>query len=266
MLQRLSGVEQVLTAVNSVVEDDLDPQVGGVALHQRREQVVPTEDGNNEDDNMDPENADLEDLDAIQGEEVQAAQEQNQRGQAAAEQVGAAPPRPRFHGDPAYSPEFLASLKINGMPHGKLHLKKGAPVMLLRPLDPSNGLCNGTRLIIRTIRRRVLEAVIISGTHQGKVVLIPRITLYSRKEDIGFILSRRQFPVRLAFAMTINKSQGQSVAHVGVDLRVPAFAHGQLYVAMSRVTSASGIKVLFPEDSEDSQTANVVYKEILLHN
>ena len=136
--------------------------------------------------------------------------------------------------------------------------------MLLRNLDPSNDLCNGTRLIVRTIRRHVLEAEIITGAHSGTIVLIPRITLYSKKEDIGFILSCRQFPIRLAFAMTIDKSQGQSVAHVGVDLQTPVFSHGQLYVAMSRVTSASGIKVLFPPESEDTMTTNVVYNEVLL--
>ncbi|EMD30466.1 hypothetical protein CERSUDRAFT_61142 [Gelatoporia subvermispora B] len=64
--------------------------------------------------------------------------------------------------------------------------------------------------------------------------------------------------------MTINKAQGQSLKQVGLDLRVPVFTHGQLYVALSRVTSAARIKVLFPSDSESTTTKNIVYSEILL--
>jgi ATP-dependent exoDNAse (exonuclease V) alpha subunit len=63
--------------------------------------------------------------------------------------------------------------------------------------------------------------------------------------------------------MTINKSQGQSLKHVGIDLRRPSFMHGQLYVALSRATSLAGISVLLPENS--NTTNNVVYPELLLH-
>ena len=75
--------------------------------------------------------------------------------------------------------------------------------------------------------------------------------------------SRRQFPVRLAFAMTINKSQGQSVQNVGLDLRTSVFSHGQLYVALSQCTSASRIKVLFPEKEKGTKTPNIVWDQIL---
>ena len=92
----------------------------------------------------------------------------------------------------------------------------------------------------------------------------PCITLYSRKSDLTFILGRRQFPVRLAFAMTINKSQGQSVKHVGIDLRTPVFTHGQLYVTLSRATAKNQIYVLFPQGEAGTQTQNVVYPEVLL--
>jgi hypothetical protein len=163
-------------------------------------------DGNAEDDNFDPEDADLEELDAIEADQAQQVIVENQPQDGDEDEMPAEPPAPapvqqqaRFDGDPAYSPEFLASLKINGMPHGSLHLKKGVPIMLLCNLDPSNGLCNGTRLIVCNIHRRVLEAKIITGTHSGTNVLIPRITLYSKKEDIGFVLSHCQFPVCLAF-------------------------------------------------------------------
>jgi hypothetical protein len=56
---------------------------------------------------------------------------------------------------------------------------------------------------------------------------------------------QRGRPVRLAFSITINKSQGQSVDHIGLDLCTDVFAHGQLYVALSRCTSSQRVKALF---------------------
>jgi ATP-dependent DNA helicase PIF1 len=110
-----------------------------------------------------------------------------------------------------YSIEYLNSLVSSSLPLAHLALKVGCPIMLLRNLDPSKGLCNGTRLRVSEIRTRVLKCKIISGDSRfaGKVVFIPRITLAPTAEDLPIPLRRRQFPVRLAFAMTVNKSQGQ---------------------------------------------------------
>jgi ATP-dependent exoDNAse (exonuclease V) alpha subunit len=74
------------------------------------------------------------------------------------------------------------------------------------------------------------------------VVLIPRITFIPKPEEYPFEWQRRQFPVRPAFASTINKSQGQTMKQVGVWLRGPVFVHGQLYVACSRVSLPSNLK------------------------
>jgi hypothetical protein len=159
--------------------------------------------------------------------------------------------------------ELLRSLEPPGFPSGELHLKRGCPLILLRNLAPGRGLCNGTRLIFRRATHRVLEVEILSGTHSGQVAFIPRIALHSTAPPgFHFQFNRRQFPVRLAFSITINKAQGQSVRHVGLDLREPVFSHGQLYVALSRATSSQRIKVLLPPDSDRARVANVVYQEI----
>jgi len=160
-----------------------------------------------------------------------------------------------------YSPEFLRSLKIPELPPGELKLKLGIPIILLRNLNPSEGLCNGTRLICRGFQNKVIDAEIITGSHTGKRVFIPRITLTPSETKLPFILNRRQFPVRVAFSMTINKSQGQTLNRVGIYLPEPVFAHGQLYVAFSRVTSYQHIKVLM-DNNENCNTKNIVYHEI----
>lgn len=80
-----------------------------------------------------------------------------------------------------------------------------------------------------------------------------------------FEWSRLQFPVNPGFALTINKAQGQTMERVGVDARDPAFSHGQLYVAASRVGSMNNIRFLIDYDAElqGFPTRNVVYKEVL---
>ena len=163
-----------------------------------------------------------------------------------------------------YSPEYLHSLRSSSLPLARLALKVGCPVMLLRNMDPSKGLCNGTRLRVSQIRRKCLKCTIISGDVKfaGKDVFLPRITLSPSAEDLPIPLRRRQFPVRLAFAMTVNKSQGQSLKHVGLDLRSPVFSHGQLYVGLSRCTSGTRLKVLLKE-ADQNKTPNMVYKEVL---
>jgi len=94
-------------------------------------------------------------------------------------------------------------------------------------------------------------------------VLIPRIRLSPNTEILPVLLKRLQFPVRVAFAMTINKSQGQLVEHVGINLQILVFSYRQLYVAFSRCTSPLNISVLLPEQSQESRrTLNVVYKKV----
>ncbi|WVZ70718.1 hypothetical protein U9M48_019361 [Paspalum notatum var. saurae] len=117
---------------------------------------------------------------------------------------------------------------------------------MLRNIDSANGLCNGTRLIVRGFpEKNAINAEIVLGQHARKRVFLPRIPLCpSDDETFPFRFKRKQFPTRLIFALTINKAQGQTIPHVGVYLPEPVFSHGQLYVALSRATARSNIKVL----------------------
>ena len=72
---------------------------------------------------------------------------------------------------------------------------------------------------------------------------------------------RVQFPIKVAFAMTIHKGQGQSMHRVGVYVAMEMFTHGQLYVAVSRATNAAGLKIFI--EGGKSILKNIVYKEIL---
>ena len=157
--------------------------------------------------------------------------------------------------------EFLYTLILTGMPPHKLMLKIGTVVMLLRNLDLKNELCNGSRLMIRQLHNYVLECEVLTGTSKGKRVLIPRIKLVPTGITLPFVFERLQFPVRVAFAMTINKSQGQTFQIVGIALECSVFSHGQLYVAFSRGRNFHSIKVQLP--AGETTTKNIFYREIL---
>jgi ATP-dependent DNA helicase PIF1 len=92
--------------------------------------------------------------------------------------------------DLLYPIEFLHMISANNFTQHDLVLKKGVPVMLLRNINQAEGLCNGTRLTITALGDMVIKGQIMTGTHQGKKVLIPRISLTLKNTKWPFILER----------------------------------------------------------------------------
>ncbi|KAL8546019.1 hypothetical protein ACS0TY_005942 [Phlomoides rotata] len=135
--------------------------------------------------------------------------------------------------------------------------------MLLMNIDHSKGLCNGTRLVITRLRDKIIEVMVLTGSSAGELALIPRLSLTLSDTRLPFKFQRRQFPLIVSYAMSINKSQGQSFSYVGLFLKKPVFSHCQLYVEISRITNRSGLKVLLCNSDNDNfnKTNNVVFRE-----
>ncbi|CAN1129143.1 ATP-dependent DNA helicase PIF1 [Linum perenne] len=141
------------------------------------------------------------------------------------------------------------SLQIGNFPDHQLRLKVGVLIILLRNLNQTTGLCNDTRIVIRTLGTWFIKVEILTGIHKS----------------LDFTLVRRQYPIALSFAMTINKSQGQTLHSVGLCLKLQVFTHGQLYVALSHVTKKSGMKIISCDEVGEpiKSIRNTVVHEVL---
>ncbi|XP_017247877.2 uncharacterized protein LOC108219103 [Daucus carota subsp. sativus] len=164
----------------------------------------------------------------------------------------------------AFPIEYLNSINLPGMPPHDLKLKVGVVVMLMRNLNQTLGLCNGTRMIITKCLKFCVECEVICGSFAGTRHFIPRMELCPSDTRMPYKLIRKQMPLQICYAMTINKAQGQSLETVGLFLPKAVFTHGQFYVAISGVTSPHGLRIFIDDDSGQptNVTQNVVYQEI----
>jgi ATP-dependent DNA helicase PIF1 len=134
--------------------------------------------------------------------------------------------------------------------------------MLLRNLNYSKGLANSSRMVLTRVHSRLLKRKLLGDKFYRQFCLISRVKLDTDADHFPRF-SRKQFPVKICYAITIYKSQSQSLKRVSVDFCRPCFIYSQLYVALSRVTDVSRLNVLLNNASNDC-TDNVVYPEALL--
>ena len=122
------------------------------------------------------------------------------------------------------------------------------------------------------LKPNVIVAKVMTGSAEGETVLIPRIILNETDPDMPITLRRKQFPVRLAYCLSINKSQGQSFLKIGIYLPNPCFSHGMLYTALSRSRTFAGVRVHVLNSDKQGRlkkrspkvyTPNIVYYEVL---
>ena len=169
--------------------------------------------------------------------------------------------------------DMLESFDIASLPPHALRLKVGCSVMLIVNLNVKRGLCNGQRMIVREMADDVLVCRIATGEFRGKTVFLPRKVFVESqdKTEMPGTLTRKQFPIRLAHAITINKSQGQTLDRVGLYLNVPCFSHGQLYVALSRVKTRDDIRLCIVDGPKqgrlhkDGRKNNPIYTQNIVY-
>uniref|UniRef100_A0A914PXN8 ATP-dependent DNA helicase n=1 Tax=Panagrolaimus davidi TaxID=227884 RepID=A0A914PXN8_9BILA len=166
-----------------------------------------------------------------------------------------------------YSIEAMEKIETAGMPPHELNLKNGAIVMLIKNISVNTGLCNGTRMQITEIFDDCIKCKVLSGSRSDNSdeIFLPRCKFEygGTPSEPGIHFSRCQFPVKLSFAMSINKSQGQTLQKVGIYLRQgECFSHGQLYTAMSRVRTKKSIKIVTAV-LDTNNVKNVVWKQLL---
>jgi len=165
------------------------------------------------------------------------------------------------------SEDVLNNFNNNSVPPHQLKLKVGDICIVLRNLAKKHGLTNNTRVRITKIHQYCISVQTL-GEHP-RSFQIPRIRFQFRLPfGESYKMTRTQFPLRLAYSITVNKSQGQEYDYALVDMRSKCFAHGHLYVALSRIRYASKIAVIVNEHClmfDKPVLSNIIYPELLLN-
>ncbi|KAK3933230.1 ATP-dependent DNA helicase [Frankliniella fusca] len=173
--------------------------------------------------------------------------------------------------------DVLGTTDAANLPPHRLKLKEGAIVMLLCNLDISKGLCNGARFRVLKCMDYTIKCERLGGPDDLRNEPVYLFKVIISKDDTGLpgVIKRQQFPIRLAYCVTVNKSQGSTNNRVGILLPSPCFSHGQLYVALSRAKQQKNVHILVRRGSEQGYTEkrgekhnvaftrNEVYQEVL---
>ena len=166
--------------------------------------------------------------------------------------------------DPDQFPnDYIESLQMPGAPPFNLHLKISGRYMCIRNIDMARGLINGTMLQLLRIGQRYLQFRILNGNCAGSIEIIMKCLFSIAPEASGlpFTIHRRQYPIIVAYCLSVHKAQGQTLRNVGLIFESDPFTHGQLYVALSRVACWACVTVMLHTDQYDIR--NMVLRHLL---
>lgn len=160
--------------------------------------------------------------------------------------------------------EHMARIDETGLPLQTLKLKVGMKVHFIKNIDVRYRLCNGTPAIIKRLHKDLIVVQRLEfGRVMGEEICVTR-SRFERKPDpdrkrtVKF--DRIQFPIRPSFGITLNKVQGQTCPRLGLALNTSVFAHGQLFVGLTRVPRAENLFVFnySREEAQERLVINVV--------
>lgn len=160
------------------------------------------------------------------------------------------------------SSAFLDACTDNGVPLHELKLAVGDICFLMRTIDKRAGLVTSARVRIHALHQRSIHVCII-GDSTNSIHVIPRIYFSFSPGLSSLQITRRQFPLALAYAMTVNRAQGQTLKRVLLDVTKSPFAHGHLYVALSRVRERRDFALFRESGFTHAKVVTVTYDELL---
>jgi hypothetical protein len=166
--------------------------------------------------------------------------------------------------------DVIQTWNPSGVALHELTLKVGCMCLVMKNLSTQEGLVNGTRVVVKDLQDSFVEVEILFGPHAGKEFFIPRVKMSAPMTKYAVTLNRRQFPLQLAYCMTINKSQGQTFESVGLLLTQPVFSHGQFYVSVTRSKRKDKLKIWVKNGSRQgvlpptgrTYVENIVYAKV----
>jgi hypothetical protein len=168
------------------------------------------------------------------------------------------------------SSDAARAFNKSGVPPADLILKVGAPVYVALNLDRTEGLVKGALAIVHNMGTRVVHICLCEPRdHRQAIWHMPRVCFEFQPDKLPVRIQRHQIPLRLGWATTVHRVIGDDLDRVGVDLRDPCFAHGQLHVSISRCHNRNQARFLVAANDmhgDEFETVNVVEPRMLFDN